>query len=167
MSQCTSSSILLNIFFLRVSGDIIISPLHIMPFCMVSLCRVSLKSLSTIEQLIHLFLFILSRILLHTGSSFVSILSRFRVKTSISTQCRILSCAFSCFSIFSLLNSSLDRTSTLLIVFPFTYIRSKSNATSLIAYLKILKDVILSNSLLRLNMNFNGLWFNSSKGFRP
>ena len=54
------------------------SLLHIIPFSMVSLCHVSLKGLSTIEQLLHIFLFILSGVLLNMGSYLISILIRFQ-----------------------------------------------------------------------------------------
>ena len=59
------------------------------------LCLVFLKGFSAIEQLLYIFLFILSSILLYMGFCLVSILSIFRGKESFSTQCSILPSLFS------------------------------------------------------------------------
>ena len=96
------------------------SPLNIMPFFIARLCLVSLKSISAIEQLIHIFLFILSDIWLNTSSSLLSIVCRFTGKMTISTQDSLLYTSFSGFSSFSFINSSLDRTSAYSLVFSFT-----------------------------------------------
>ena len=53
------------------------------------ICFVSLKGLSANEQSLHIFLFLLSSILLNIGSCFVSILSGFNGKTSVSTKCNV------------------------------------------------------------------------------
>ena len=60
-----------------------------------SLSFVDLNGLSTIEQLLYIFLFIFFCILFNTGSYFVSILSWFRDRTSVSIQYNILCSAFS------------------------------------------------------------------------
>ena len=110
MPQCTSSWILFDISLGFVK---ILLCLH----CIVSLylwlvCFVSLKILSAIEQKYHIFLFILSNILLYSRFYLVSVLSRFEDKTSVSTKHSILSSAFSRVSTFSSPNSSLDKVST-------------------------------------------------------
>ena len=115
---------------------------------MVSLSLASLKCPSAIEQLLHIFLFILSWILLNLGSGPVFILNRFKGKTSFSIQCSIFSSAFTGFYTFSLSKSCLD---CVLIcnLFPFiSCITPKSNTIRLISNFNILEGVILGNPFL-------------------
>ena len=136
-----------------------------LPTSTINLCRASLKGHSSIVQLLHTFFLMGSSIPLSIGSCWVSLLSVLRDSTSISTHCIILSSKFSCSSPFSLRNLGLDCASTGGMVFPLTYIMSKSNAMILIPYVKILEDVTLGNSFLGLNKNSKGLSSDFKRSF--
>ena len=113
-------------FFRLVKG--ILSQLNIMLIPIISVFLISFKDLSAVEQLFHIFLFILSSILLNTGSCLVSILNRFNSKMSFSTQCIILPFNFLAFSNFSSPLNSLDKEFPCKCVFSFTSIMPQSNA---------------------------------------
>ena len=113
------------------------------------------------------FFLLCSSIPLSIGSCWVSLLSVLRDSMSIFTHCIILSLEFSCSSPFSLWNLSLDSASTCGMVFPLTYIMSKSNAMILIAHLKIVDNVTLGNFSLGLNKNSRSLWSDSKRNFLP
>ena len=108
-----------------------------------------------------------SSVLLSIESRWVSLLSVLQDSKSVFTHCIILSSEFSCSSPFSLWNLSLDSASTCGMVFPLTYIMSKSNAMILIAHLNILDDVTLGKSFVGLNKNSRGLWSNFKRNFWP
>ena len=137
-----------------------------MPFSTVNLCRASLKGLSAIVQLLHVFFLMRSSIPLSIRSCWVSLLSVLLDSTPVSTYCIIISSEFSCSFPFSLRNLSLDNVSTCWIVFPLTYVMSKSNAPILMAHRKIL-DVSMGNNFLRLNKNSRGLWSDFKRNFLP
>ena len=136
-----------------------------MPLFTVNLYRVSLKGLSAIVQLLHTFFLMRSSIPRSIGSRWFSLLSVLRESTSVSSHCIILSSEFSYSSPFSLWNLSLDCASTCRMVFPLTYIMSKSNALILIAHLKILDDLTPGNSFLGLNKNSRGLRSDFKRNF--
>ena len=99
-SYVTMFITLLKCPFLGFVEGTIRSPLYIIPFSIVSRSLLYLKCLTIIEQLLDIFIFILSRILLNTLSCLVSILTWFRGKTPVSIHCTIFSSIFLWFSIF-------------------------------------------------------------------
>ena len=163
ISLCT----LLITSFLKTWGGTIASAQNIMPLSTVNLCCASLEGLSTIVQLLHTSFLMRSSLLLSIAFCWGSLLSVLQDSTSVFTHCIILSSEFSCYSPISLWNLSLDSVSTYGMVFPLTYIMSKSNAMILIAHLKILDDVTLGNSFLGLNKNSKGLWSDFKRNFFP
>ena len=114
ISPCT----LLITSFLKIWSGTIVSALYIMSLSTVKLCRASLKGLSAIVQLLHIFFLMSSIILLSIGSCWVFLLSVLQDSMSVSTHSIILSSKFSCSFSFSLWNLSLDSCPRVLWCFP-------------------------------------------------
>ena len=98
-SRYSTVDIIMYTNFLRVSWDIVRSPLQITPCSIVNLCLISVSGLSTLEQFLYTFFFLILDVILHiTGSCLASTAILSRDKASVSTQSK--KCIFKLFLCF-------------------------------------------------------------------